>query len=148
MVVYKNKAFKPLDLIAKNAALIGLAITFPALIGSMYYSSVAGYVPCSLCWYQRIVTFPQIVIFAVAAWKDDRNVFNYIMPMALICLAIAVYHYQLQMGVPLDSPCSLTGVSCADSPFKTWGFVTMPLMSAMISMMIVVLGIISNRKVR
>jgi len=27
-------------------------------LGSLYYSRVQGYVPCELCWYQRICLYP------------------------------------------------------------------------------------------
>ena len=37
--------------------------------GSLYYSKVQGYVPCELCWYQRIIVYPFSVVLGIAAWR-------------------------------------------------------------------------------
>ncbi|MYB29272.1 MAG: disulfide bond formation protein B, partial [Acidimicrobiaceae bacterium] len=32
---------------------LALAIATVSTAGSLYYSEVAGYLPCEMCWYQR-----------------------------------------------------------------------------------------------
>jgi hypothetical protein len=36
-------------------------------LGSLYFSEIADFVPCKLCWYQRICMYPLVVILGVAA---------------------------------------------------------------------------------
>ena len=38
-----------------------------ATAGSLYFSEVAHYDPCRLCWYQRIAMYPLAIILAIAA---------------------------------------------------------------------------------
>ena len=36
-----------------------------ATVGSLYFSEVMGYVPCNMCWYQRILMYPLVAVFTV-----------------------------------------------------------------------------------
>ena len=45
-----------------------------ATAGSLYFSEVAGFVPCTLCWYQRIAMYPLVVILGLAASRRDDRV--------------------------------------------------------------------------
>ena len=40
-----------------------------ATAGSLYFSEVAGFAPCTLCWYQRIAMYPLVVILGAAIVK-------------------------------------------------------------------------------
>src|SRR3569832_1486097 len=41
--------------------------------GSLFYSEVAGYIPCERCWYQRICMYPlSIVLLLLASWGENR----------------------------------------------------------------------------
>ena len=42
-------------------------------LGSLYYSEHAGFVPCELCWYQRIVMYPLVIVLGVAWLRRDRR---------------------------------------------------------------------------
>lgn len=101
------------DVALPLAAIVGLVAT----LGSLYYSEVAGYVPCSLCWYQRIGMYPLPVILAIAAWRGDRQIRSYVMPISLIGAAIALYHYQLErfpeqasLSCSAEAPCTVVWV--------------------------------------
>ncbi len=45
-------------------------------------SEVAGYIPCVLCWYQRIAMYPLVVILGVAVWRRDAQVWRTVVPIA------------------------------------------------------------------
>lgn len=107
------------------AALVALVAT----TGSLYLSEVAGFVPCALCWYQRIAMYPLVVILGIAAWRNDPGVARYAGPLAGIGALIAIYHIGVQRlpGLPsgacsLDTPCSVIYV-------ERFGFVTIPVMA-------------------
>jgi disulfide bond formation protein DsbB len=122
------------------AALVGLA----AMLGSLYYSEIANFIPCPLCWYQRIAMYPLPVILFIAAWRNDRSIRAYVIPVALIGAAISVYHYQLERFpdqasgfCTVDAPCTIVWV---------WMFhyISLPLMAlsgfALISWLVWIAG--------
>ena len=74
------------------AALVAIATT----CGSLYYSEIAHFVPCKLCWFQRIAMYPLSITLVVAAVRRDTRVWWYVVPPAVVGAAIAVYHAQLQ----------------------------------------------------
>ena len=118
-----------LDFISKNVFLIAFAISFGSMALSLYYSGIAGFLPCSLCWYQRIFMYP-IAFIAPLAWlKKDETAVRYIFMLSLIGLLIAAYHTLLQFGITPNLPCAAEGVSCAQRFVLSLGYITIQIMS-------------------
>ena len=105
----------------------GVAAT--AMAGSLYFSEVAGFVPCALCWYQRIAMYPLALILGIAAVRGDPTAARYALPLAVIGAAISVWHIGVQRlpGLPSGS-CSLD-VPCSAIYVQVLGFVTIPTMA-------------------
>ena len=76
---------------------IALAVAATASAGSLYFSEVANYTPCILCWYQRIAMYPLVLLLAIALIRRDHAVRVYAMPLAAIGLVVSIYHVQLQL---------------------------------------------------
>lgn len=110
-----------------------LAVGFATVL-SLYYSNVAGYPPCELCWYQRIFMYPQVILLATAFIKKRAGaMLTYTLPLSVIGLVIALYQHLLQIGLVSGAACAVLGsgaVSCAQRFIMTFGYITMPLMSA------------------
>lgn len=98
-----------------------------ATAGSLYYSQVAGFVPCELCWYQRIAMYPLAAVLLIAAVSRE-DVGKYVVPIAAIGLLISVYHYQLEMFPEQSSVCS-AGIPCSVRHVEQFGFVSIPFMA-------------------
>ncbi len=96
--------------------------------GSLYYSEIAHYVPCRFCWYQRIAMYPLAVILGIAAFRRDRGVAIYAIPLAVIGGAISIYHYQLQLFPEQSTICSMDS-PCTTREVNEFGFVTIPFMA-------------------
>ena len=106
------------------------AVGAVATLGSLYFSEVADYVPCRLCWFQRIAMYPIALVALVALIRRDRDASWYLVPMAAIGALISGYHYLIERGVLNDSAeCLLFGPSCADVWFEEFGFVTLAFMA-------------------
>ena len=105
-------------------------IAMAALFGSLFFSEVMDLKPCVLCWYQRIFIYPLAVLFLVGLFRLDRSVVRYTLPLAVIGLGFAIYHYLLYSGYIPESlqPCS-EDLSCADVNLELMGFVTIPMLS-------------------
>ena len=105
------------------------AVALVSMLGSLYYSEIVHYAPCSLCWYQRIAMYPLAIILAIAAWRGDTKVRRYALPLVFIGAAIALYQYVL--GYIPDAEilgCTLD-VSCTERYVWEFGFVDFPFMS-------------------
>ena len=108
------------------AFLVALTATF----GSLYFSEVADFVPCRLCWFQRIAMYPLSVILLVGAIRRDNAVRWYVLPIAAVGAVISGYHYLIEWRPELDTgACGLTGPSCTAVWFREFGFITLALMA-------------------
>lgn len=120
-----------------------------AMLGSLFFSEVAHYTPCVLCWYQRICMYPQLLILSIAYFKKDKNAAYYSIGLSIIGGLIAIYHYLLQVkAVHEIVPCSNSAVAvdCAQKVFMTFGYITIPMMALSAFALIIVLQALSLRK--
>jgi len=118
------------------AAFIVAAI---AMAGSLYFSEARLFQPCKYCWYQRILMYPLVLIFAIAAIRNDRSIIIYTLPLTLIGAGYGIFHYALQKGfIPQDAGCA---VLC-DHAWINWaGFITIPFLSATAFIIILLLSL-------
>ncbi|HEY0964468.1 MAG TPA: disulfide bond formation protein B [Candidatus Paceibacterota bacterium] len=116
-----------------------IATTVGGVVIALVYSEYYGFVPCSLCWLQRIALFP-LALFAIMALKmnDTKQFPLYGIGLSLFGLAVSVYHYIYQM-IPEDTssgsvmPCLADGTGdCAVKVINEFGFVTFPFLSAVL----------------
>ncbi|MBI5404802.1 MAG: disulfide bond formation protein B [Candidatus Kerfeldbacteria bacterium] len=105
-------------------------VALVSMAGSLYFSEVAKYNPCELCWFQRILMYPLVAILAVALVRKERLIAPYVMVLTAIGAVIAGYHYSLQLGVSPLVPCSAAIGSCAAKQTMTYGYITIPVMAA------------------
>src|SRR5690625_5864872 len=75
-----------------------------AVFGSLFYSEVIGYIPCELCWYQRILMYPLIIIYGTALIKKDIHIAFPGIILIDIVIVVSVYLYSLQYMHALIDP--------------------------------------------
>ena len=107
----------------------GWLVALLATAGSLFFSEVMELPPCILCWYQRIAMYPLVLIIGVGIVTRDGRWKYYALPLALVGLAISVYHNLLYYHVIPESltPCK-EGISCTTVQIEWLGFITIPLM--------------------
>lgn len=125
----KKKMAGVFDFLARNAYGFGFFFALAATVGSLFYSEIAGFTPCALCWYQRILMYPQAIMFGMALWRGEEKTTDYHIVFSALGAIIAGYHYLLQIGVLPELPCSAVGfsVSCAEVFTMGLGYITIPL---------------------
>ena len=97
--VVKNKTTDLyLKFISRNAYLVSFLITMCGLILSLVYSDIIGYVPCTLCWYQRVLLYPEVLLLGLALWKEDRTITDYIIALSGLGLIISIYQKYLELA--------------------------------------------------
>jgi disulfide bond formation protein DsbB len=107
------------------AFLVALATT----LGSLYYSEIAHFTPCKLCWYQRIAMYPLTFTLFVAALRRDRRVAWYVLPVALAGIGFSIYQTQLQAFPHQHSSFCSTTEPCTVRYVWEFGFVSLPFMA-------------------
>lgn len=117
-----------------------------AMGGSLYFSEVAGFIPCELCWYQRILMYPLAVILGIASYRDDRSIVIYSLPLSLSGAALSAFHYLLQKvpGMADLAPCK-QGVPCNGQYINWLGFITIPFL-AFVAFVLISLLLAAARK--
>ena len=116
------------DGIGELALWLAWLVATVTTVGSLYYSLGANFEPCEFCWYQRICVYPLSVILLIAAVRRDRDVWRYALPLAVIGMALGVYHTQLQAFPDQGSSCPLTN-PCTLRHVWEFGFVSLPMMN-------------------
>lgn len=115
-----------------------LTIATAGLLGSLYFSEVLHFIPCILCWYQRILLYPLVPLFAIAIAVKDHTVWRYALPLVIISTGVGIYQMLLVYGVITTTSCTV-GISCAAITWSLFGFITIPLLALLEALTILVL---------
>ncbi|WP_066370994.1 disulfide oxidoreductase [Neobacillus fumarioli] len=101
-----------------------------ATLGSLYFSEVMQFIPCTLCWYQRIFMYPLAIVLGIAFYKNDRRIYPYVLPLSITGMLISGYHMLLQK-IPYLKQFEMckTGVPCSEDYLNWLGFVTIPMLA-------------------
>lgn len=96
--------------------------------GSLFFSEIAGFVPCELCWYQRICMYPLSIITLIAAIRGEFNIARYVLPLPLVGACVSVYHLLVENGVVGQSSACLVSApgGCATKWINEFGYMTIP----------------------
>ncbi|MFS0724289.1 disulfide oxidoreductase [Paenibacillus sp. 1P07SE] len=124
-------------------------VALVATLGSLYFSEFLGFIPCELCWYQRILMYPLSIILGVAAFVDDDRCAKYVLPLSVLGIAVSSYHYLKQKLPWLNEiqPCT-QGVPCNVQYINWFGFVTIPFLAGTAFILITGLMLIGRRATR
>lgn len=120
---------KVADFFGERAIFFSFLVAFAATGGSLFYSEIAGFAPCLLCWWQRIFLYPQTILLFTAFLKRDENMRLHSIVLSGVGALIAVYHTFIQFGGESFLPCTTSGVSCQIVYFLQYGYITIPTMS-------------------
>ncbi|MBJ94844.1 MAG: disulfide bond formation protein B [Rickettsiales bacterium] len=120
-----------------------------AALGSLFFSEVMEFAPCSLCWYQRIFMYPLVLVLAIGLFPVDRGAVRFGLPLAIGGWLIAAYHLLLYLGIVPESasPCR-QGVSCKEEYIEVLGFLSIPALSLLAFSTVVGLLLILRRRLK
>lgn len=135
-----------MEIIRKLSLYIAWLVSVVATLGSLYFSEIREFVPCELCWYQRILMYPLIVILGIGTFQNDTSVKKFVLPLAIIGWCISLYHYLIQKvsGLAGVKPC-VNGVPCNAQYINWLDFITIPFLALMAFTIIIVSMVIVKR---
>lgn len=118
-------------------------------LGSLFFSEVMKFIPCVLCWYQRICMYPLVALFLVGLFPADVKVLKYSTPLVVIGWGISLYHNLLIYEIIPQSaaPC-IQGVLCTTTYINWLGFITIPLLSFVSFTVLLVLSVVIYRRIK
>ena len=143
-----GKINRAIDWFSQQGIKFAFIIALLATLGSLFYSEIAGFEPCKLCWYQRIFMYPQVLLWGIAWWKKDKHIADYAVSLALVGAAIAAYHYLLALKPAVAVTCGTIGysASCAQNFFLQLGYITIPMMALTAFLLIIICGLAVKHK--
>jgi disulfide bond formation protein DsbB len=117
-----------------------------AMLGSLFFSEIMKFTPCTLCWYQRILMYPLVIIIGIAVFNQDLKVYKYVLPLSVIGMIVSIYHYSIQK-IPFmkEAQMCTSGVPCSGHYINWLGFITIPLL-AFIAFTIITITMVRIRK--
>jgi disulfide bond formation protein DsbB len=118
------------------------AVTTGTMLGSLYFSEVASFAPCELCWYQRIGVYPIAIMSWVALVRRDRKLGPYWIALSLAGIAVSIYHYLLEWFPEMKSSVCSVDVPCTTVWFREFGFVTLAFMAGCAFIFVIAMSLV------
>jgi disulfide bond formation protein DsbB len=145
--VRNRMADKLITWIGQRAVALSFLVVLGGVVGSLVYSEVVGFEACTLCFWQRMFLFPQLVLFGLAFWWKDKSVLPYAFALSIIGGVIALYHAVSNLTGFSALACTAEGALCSKLYVLAFGYITIPTMSLTI---FVILGMLFffSRKTR
>jgi len=101
--------------------------------GSLFYSEIANFQPCELCWFQRICMYPLSILTLLMAWNNDNRAARYLLPLPIVGACVSLYHMLIQYGaISEPKACTVSAVGgcatnwIANRPDATFGYLSIP----------------------
>jgi len=140
------KENKFLGFIHKHYLTLGFILSFLASLFTLVYSEIIGFLPCYLCWYQRIFLFPLPFILGVAIWSKDRKIVKYVLPLLSVGFVISVYqNFIYYFGASSSAPCDASGVSCYKHLVSEFGgYISIPMLALTIFLALITIVLVAH----
>lgn len=116
-----------------------------AMAGSLWFQFGPDFVPCELCWFQRICMYPLVVILLVGALTRDERVFRYAIALPVVGIGVSAYHIYIEHNPDAaPSSCQVGGTSCAAKWIEELGYITIPTLAGTGFALIIALLLLSR----
>lgn len=128
---------------------IAWATSVIAMFGSLYFSEIRQYEPCELCWYQRILMYPLVIILGIGSVRKDFRISLYSMVLSTIGACLSLYHYSIQKISFLADVAPACGrVPCTGAYINWFGFITIPFLALIAFIIIFICSLVIWRKTK
>jgi disulfide bond formation protein DsbB len=108
--------------------------------GSLFFSEVSNFIPCRLCWFQRIGMYPLAAILLIAAIRRDaRGGALYGLPLAIFGSLVAIYHIYIEYHPEAETAGCKIGAPCTVKWIDKLGYITIPVLALTAFLAIIVL---------
>lgn len=115
-----------LAVIGPQALSLAAVVALVCTLGSLYLSEVAHFLPCRLCWFQRIAMYPLVVVLGVGAIRRDAGAR---LPGAILAglgACVSVWHLLVERYPNLESGACDPRNPCSFKWIEEFGYLTIP----------------------
>ncbi|MFZ4632291.1 MAG: disulfide bond formation protein B [Patescibacteria group bacterium] len=144
LLFFKKNNNKFLMLFKNNAVPLAFFIALVSTGGSLFYSEIAKFPPCDLCWFQRIFMYPLIILLSLAWFKKDNRISFYSLPLVIIGFLFSLYHNYIYYTATESGFCSIIN-PCTQKYIVGFEYISIPLM-ALIAFVAIALLLMFKRK--
>lgn len=118
-----------------------------ATLGSLYFSEILGYIPCDLCWIQRIFMYPIVIISTIALIKKNKDIAYGSLYLSGIGMLFSIYHYGIQKVPFMGDANGICGaVPCNLQYINYFGFVTIPFLAGVAFIVIFISSLLLSKE--
>lgn len=126
----RNVLREVLDGLGRSALWLAFAVALVATSGSLFLSEYSDFIPCRLCWFQRIAMYPLvIVLFGAALRRDVRGAVFYGLPLAAVGSVVAIWHLYIEANPGAESASCRIGAPCSTKWIDVFGYFTIPMLA-------------------
>ena len=128
---------------------VAWGVALVAVAGSLFYSEVSQFIPCRLCWFQRIGMYPLVILLLMAAIRrDTRGGALYGLPLAIFGSIVAIYHIYIEYHPEAETASCKIGAPCATKWVDKLGYITIPslALTAFVAIIVLLLAALSRSR--
>ncbi len=131
MLFFGPKKNQFLDYVSKHVLVLAFLISLSASVFPLVYSEIVNFLPCYLCWWQRVFMFPTVFLFGIAFWVQDSRVVRYTTAILSVGFLFSIYqNFFYYFGETSSLPCDASGVSCYQHLVSEFGgYISIPMLA-------------------
>jgi disulfide bond formation protein DsbB len=115
---------------APTALTVAFGVATVATAGSLVFSEVYHFVPCELCWVQRIAMYPLALVLGIATVRRDLDIRRYAVPLAGLGALVSTWHVLVQRVPAMAGTTSCDAAApCTGIWVEALGLLTIPTMA-------------------
>jgi disulfide bond formation protein DsbB len=146
LIFFRKSQLKLFKFFVDNSIPLAFLVALAATGGSLYYSEIAKFNPCDLCWFQRIFIYPQVILLGLAWLKKEKYILDYSLAMIAVGTIFSAYHNYIYYTFTPSNFCSLVS-PCTQQYVVGFGYLSIPLL-ALSSLLLMGLLLLSRRIAR
>ena len=106
----------------------GFVVAAIATGGSLFFSQIANFPPCELCWFQRICMYPLSYLLLVLAWRGDNRIARYLIVFPVVGAGVSIYHLLIENNVIKEPQACFASApgGCGVKWINELGYITIP----------------------
>ena len=107
---------------------LAFVVALVSTLGSLFLSEVAHFIPCEMCWFQRIFMYPLAIVVPLMAVARDTRATRYVLPLPVVGAGFSIYHLLIEHGIIEQTRTCLISApgGCATKWMNEFGYVTIP----------------------
>jgi disulfide bond formation protein DsbB len=137
------------DTIAGGELWIAWVLALGATLGSLFFSEFSDFIPCRLCWFQRIAMYPLAVLLLIGAIRrDHRGGALYALAFPIVGMLVSTYHIYIENHPEAESAGCTVGAPCSTKWIDEFGYITIPTLAITVFAAILTLLVFALRRTR